>query len=159
FPQRRCPDPRGGGHGPGHRRQAAACIAPSVVHTPTGAGPRMAEQPGALSPVLKQATPAPAARAAGANLHDERDRPALGGPAAGGATSTGHCPPRAVDAAQRPRATLLHGQDTTVMRRPLLQLTGRLGGVLPEGIDQRFYVHSGSEAVEAALRLARQATG
>lgn len=45
------------------------------------------------------------------------------------------------------------------MHRPLLRLTERLGEVLPEGIDRLFFVNSGSEAVEAALRLARQATG
>src|SRR5690606_3659919 len=35
----------------------------------------------------------------------------------------------------------------------------RLGTVLPEGLDSLFFANSGSEAVEAALRLARQATG
>ena len=64
-----------------------------------------------------------------------------------------------VAAAQEQVATLIHGQYTTVMHRPLLRLTERLGEVLPEGLDRLFYVNSGSEAVEAALRLARQATG
>jgi 4-aminobutyrate aminotransferase len=46
-----------------------------------------------------------------------------------------------------------------VMHRPLLDLTERLGEVLPEHLDALFFVNSGSEAVEASVRLARHATG
>lgn len=119
----------------------------------------MAEQSAALSPLLKQATPVHAARGEGVYIYDEDDRRYLDFTAGIGVTSTGHCHPRVVDAAQRQVATLVHGQYTTVMHRPLLQLTERLGSVLPQGLDRLFYVNSGSEAVEAALRLARQATG
>ncbi|QBI56591.1 aspartate aminotransferase family protein [Streptomonospora litoralis] len=119
----------------------------------------MAEQSAALSPLLKQATPVLAARGEGVYIYDEDDRRYLDFTAGIGVTSTGHCHPRVVEAAQRQVATLVHGQYTTVMHRPLLRLTERLGSVLPEGIDRLFYVNSGSEAVEAALRLARQATG
>ncbi|MCY9786778.1 aminotransferase class III-fold pyridoxal phosphate-dependent enzyme [Nocardiopsis sp. EMB25] len=112
-----------------------------------------------LSPILKQATPVLAARGEGAYLYDEDDRRYLDFTAGIGVTSTGHCHPRVVAAAQEQVATLIHGQYTTVMHRPLLRLTERLGDVLPEGVDRLFYVNSGSEAVEAALRLARQATG
>jgi 4-aminobutyrate aminotransferase len=63
-----------------------------------------------------------------------------------------------VEATQRQAATLVHAQYTTVLHEPLLTLTERLGDVLPAGLDALFYVASGSEAVEAALRLARHAT-
>lgn len=112
-----------------------------------------------LSPALKQATPVIAARGEGVYIYDEDDRRFLDFTAGIGVTSTGHCHPKVVAAAQEQVATLIHGQYTTVMHRPLLRLTERLGEVLPEGIDRLFYVNSGSEAVEAALRLARQATG
>ncbi|MGP4016097.1 aspartate aminotransferase family protein [Saccharopolyspora sp. 5N708] len=112
-----------------------------------------------LSPVLKQATPVLAARGEGVYLFDEQDRRYLDFTAGIGVTSTGHCHPRVVEAAQRQVGTLIHGQYTTVMHRPLLRLTERLGDVLPVGLDRLFYVNSGSEAVEAAVRLARQATG
>ncbi|MFY7064908.1 aspartate aminotransferase family protein [Nocardiopsis changdeensis] len=112
-----------------------------------------------LSPVLKQATPVVAARGEGAHIYDEDGRRYLDFTAGIGVTSTGHCHPRVVAAAQEQVATLVHGQYTTLLHRPLLKLTERLGGVLPAGIDRLFYVNSGSEAVEAALRLARQATG
>jgi 4-aminobutyrate aminotransferase len=38
-------------------------------------------------------------------------------------------------------------------------LVERLGEVLPPSLDRMFFANSGSEAIEAALRLARQATG
>lgn len=112
-----------------------------------------------LSPVLKQATPVHAARGEGVYLYDIEDRRYLDFTAGIGVTSTGHCHPRVVEAAQRQVGTLIHGQYTTVMHEPLLRLTERLGEVLPDGLDALFYANSGSEAVEAALRLARHATG
>ncbi|MBE2998232.1 aspartate aminotransferase family protein [Nocardiopsis sp. HNM0947] len=112
-----------------------------------------------LSPVLKQATPVLAERGEGVHIYDEDGRRFLDFTAGIGVTSTGHCHPKVVAAAQEQVGKLIHGQYTTVMHRPLLRLTERLGEVLPQGLDRLFYVNSGSEAVEAALRLARQATG
>jgi 4-aminobutyrate aminotransferase len=112
-----------------------------------------------LSQVLKQATGVVAARGEGVLLYDEDDRRYLDFTAGIGVTSTGHCHPRVVEAAQRQVGTLIHGQYTTVMHRPLLTLVDRMGEVLPDGLDRMFFANSGSEAVEAALRLSRQATG
>lgn len=111
-----------------------------------------------LSPILQQATGVLAARGEGVHLFDEAGREYLDFTAGIGVTSTGHCHPRVVEAAQRQVATLIHAQYTTVMHRPLLDLVDRLGGVLPEGLDRMFFANSGSEAIEAALRLSRQAT-
>jgi 4-aminobutyrate aminotransferase len=112
-----------------------------------------------LSPILRQATPVLAARGEGVHLFDEAGRRYLDFTAGIGVTSTGHCHPKVVAAAQRQVATLVHGQYTTVMHRPLLELSERLGDVLPGGLDALFFVNSGSEAVEASVRLARHATG
>jgi 4-aminobutyrate aminotransferase len=76
-----------------------------------------------------------------------------------GVTSTGHCHPHVVEAARRQIGSLIHGQYTTVMHQPMLELVDRLGSVLPAGLDSLFFANSGSEAVEASLRLSRQATG
>lgn len=112
-----------------------------------------------LSPLLKQATPVVAARGEGALLFDEQDRRYLDFTAGIGVTSTGHAHPDVVAAAQEQVAKIVHAQYTTVMHRPLLDLVDRMSEVLPAGLDSMFFVNSGSEAVEAALRLARQATG
>ena len=112
-----------------------------------------------LSETLKQATGVIAARGEGVFLFDEDDRRYLDFTAGIGVTSTGHCHPRVVEAAQRQVGTLIHAQYTTVMHRPLLTLVDRLSEVLPAGLDRMFFANSGSEAVEASLRLVRQATG
>ena len=112
-----------------------------------------------LSPLLKQATPVIVERGEGVYLYDEQGRRFLDFTAGIGVTSTGHCHPRVVAAAQEQVAKLIHGQYTTVMHRPLLTLAERLGEVLPKPLDSVFFVNSGSEAVEASLRLARHATG
>ncbi|WP_010146049.1 aspartate aminotransferase family protein [Serinicoccus profundi] len=112
-----------------------------------------------LSPLLKQATPVVAARGEGALIFDEQDRRYLDFTAGIGVTSTGHAHPDVVAAAQEQVAKIVHAQYTTVMHRPLLDLVDRMSDVLPAGLDSMFFVNSGSEAVEAALRLARQATG
>ena len=113
----------------------------------------------ALSPHLRQATPVVAARGEGVHLYGEDGRRYLDFTAGIGVTSTGHCHPKVVAAAQEQVGTLIHGQYTTVMHQPLRQLVDKLGEVLPTGLDSLFFTNSGSEAVEAALRLARQATG
>jgi acetylornithine/succinyldiaminopimelate/putrescine aminotransferase len=112
-----------------------------------------------LSQILKKATGVVASRGEGVLLYDEDDRRYLDFTAGIGVTSTDHCHPRVVEAAQRQVATLIHGQYTTVLHRPLLTLVERLGDVLPPGLDRMFFANSGSVAIEAALRLSRQATG
>ena len=112
-----------------------------------------------LSPLLKQATPVVVDHGEGVYLYDLDGNRHLDFTAGIGVTSTGHCHPRVVEAARAQVGKLIHGQYTTVMHKPLLELTERLGEVLPSGLDSLFFANSGSEAVEAALRLARQATG
>jgi len=109
--------------------------------------------------VLQQATPVLAARGEGAYLFDDDGRRYLDFTSGIGVVATGHCHPRVVEAAQRQVATLIHGQYTTVSSRPLRELIPRLGEVLPDGLDALFFANAGSESVEAAMRLARQATG
>lgn len=115
--------------------------------------------PATLSPLLKQATPVQVAFGRGAVLTDIDGREYLDFTSGIGVTSTGHCHPHVVEAAQEQVGQLIHGQYTTVMHQPLRRLVERLGEVLPEGLDSVFFANSGSEAVESSLRLARQATG
>ena len=112
-----------------------------------------------LSPVLKQATPVVVDHARGSWIYGTDGREYLDFTTGIGVTSTGHCHPEVVAAAQEQVGKIIHAQYTTVMHKPLLELTDKLGEVLPEGLDSVFYANSGSEAVEASIRLARMATG
>jgi len=112
-----------------------------------------------LSPLLKQATPVVVERALGSWIYGTDGEKYLDFTTGIGVTSTGHCHPRVVEAAREQAGIIIHAQYTTVMHKPLIALTERLGEVLPSGLDSIFYANSGSEAVEASIRLARMATG
>ncbi len=76
-----------------------------------------------------------------------------------GVTNTGHAHPRVVAAVQAQAAKLLHGQQNIVYHEPGLRLYERLSRLLPGGPWGAFLSNSGAEAVEAAVKLARVATG
>src|SRR5699024_144814 len=121
--------------------------------------PMVANGQGHLSPLLKQATDVLVDHGEGCYLYATDDRRYLDFTAGIGVTSTGHSHPKVVAAAQEQIGKIIHAQYTTVSHRPLLDLTNRLSEILPQGLDSLFFANSGSEAVEAALRLVRQATG
>jgi len=75
-----------------------------------------------------------------------------------GVTSTGHCHPRVVRAAQEQAARLIH-VSTTVVNTRLLELAERLVAVTPPGLEMLFFHSAGAEAVEAAIKLTRRVTG
>jgi len=76
-----------------------------------------------------------------------------------GVTNTGHCHPKVVAAAQAQAARVIHAQINIIYHRPVLELVEALAPVVPPGLDTFFFGNSGAEAVEAALKLARQAMG
>ena len=76
-----------------------------------------------------------------------------------GVTNTGHAHPRVVAAIQAQAAKLLHGQQNIVYHEPGLRLYERLASLLPGGPWGAFLSNSGAEAVEAAVKLARVASG
>jgi 4-aminobutyrate aminotransferase len=74
-------------------------------------------------------------------------------------TSTGHCHPAVVAAIQEQAARFIHSQ-VNCYRNPLVEQLGeRLAGITPTGIDTFFFTNSGAEATEAAVKLAKHATG
>ncbi len=114
---------------------------------------------GRLSPLLKQVSGITAVRGEGCYLFDQSGDRYLDMASGIGVTSTGHCHPKVVAAAKQQVETLIHGQYTTVKHPRLLELAERLGARMPDPIDSLFFASAGTEAVEGALRLARQATG
>ena len=76
-----------------------------------------------------------------------------------GVTNTGHAHPRVAAAVAAQAVRLLHGQQNIVFHEPGLRLYERLAQLLPGGPWGAFLSNSGAEAVEAAIKLARAATG
>ena len=69
----------------------------------------------------------------------------------------GHCHPRVVDAAAGQMANL--NTNTRYLHDHLVEYARRLAETMPGDLEVCFFVCSGSEANELALRLARSATG
>jgi len=76
-----------------------------------------------------------------------------------GVTNTGHAHPRVAAAVAAQAAKLLHGQQNIMYHEAGLRLYDRLAHVLPGEGWGAFLSNSGAEAVEAAVKLARVATG
>lgn len=112
-----------------------------------------------LSPVWPHYTPIIASRAEGAYVYDLEGTEYLDFTCGIGVTNTGHCHPRVVEAVRRQAGLLLHGQINIIVHQPILDLIAELRSILPPKIDGFFFSNSGAEAVEGALKLARQATG
>jgi 4-aminobutyrate aminotransferase len=76
-----------------------------------------------------------------------------------GVTNLGHCHPAVTNAAQAQAGKLVHGQINIAFQKPYLDLVESLLPLMPhKSLDTVFFWNSGTEAVEAAVKLARQAT-
>lgn len=75
-------------------------------------------------------------------------------------SSVGHNNPKVVEAVQRQAADYMHvmvyGE---MLERPQIALARKLAGLLPGTLGNVFFVNSGAEAVEGALKLAKRYTG
>lgn len=79
-----------------------------------------------------------------------------------GVTNLGHCHPGVTAAAQAACGQLVHCAQNIMRHRPLVDLINKLTDLRVSrnsGLDSWFFWNSGSEAVEAAVKLARMATG
>lgn len=112
-----------------------------------------------LSPVWTHLTHIQPVRGEGVYLYDAAEKRYLDFTAGIGVVSTGHCHPRVVAAIQTQAAQLLFGQINCVLPPPTLLLAEKLQEVTPPAIDRFFISNSGAEATEAAIKLAKAATG
>ncbi|MFA9446994.1 aspartate aminotransferase family protein [Egicoccus sp. AB-alg6-2] len=76
-----------------------------------------------------------------------------------GVVNTGHCHPAVVEAVRNQAGRFLHAQVNCYRHDRLEALGARLAEVTPAGIERFFFANSGAEATEAAVKLAKQATG
>ncbi len=94
-------------------------------------------------------------RGRGQYLYDRQGRAYLDG--VNNVCHVGHCHPRVVAAAREQIVEL--NTNTRYLHPNIGRLAERLSGLFPEPLEVCFFVNSGSEANELALRLARTATG
>ncbi len=112
-----------------------------------------------LSPVWTHLTSIVAERGEGCYLYDQNGTQYLDFTCGIAVTNTGHCHPKVVEAIRKQAGLLLHGQATIVYNKPVLELIEELRTVVPPSLDGFFFTNSGAEAIEGAMKLARQATG
>ena len=114
---------------------------------------------GNLSPVWTRIFSIEADHAQGSFIYDIHGNKYMDFTCGIGVTNTGHCHPRVVEAIQKQAGLLIHGQANIVIHKPMLELVEQLKTIVNPEIDGFFFTNSGAEAVEGAIKLARQATG
>lgn len=112
-----------------------------------------------LSPVWSRIFSIEADHAQGSYIYDVHGNMFLDFTCGIGVTNTGHCHPRVVEAIQKQAGLLIHGQANIVFHKPMLELVAELKTIINPTIDGFFFTNSGAEAVEGAIKLARNATG
>lgn len=112
-----------------------------------------------LSPVWSHLTTMQPTRGEGVYLFDDGGERWTDFTSGIGVVNTGHAHPRVVAAVREQAQRLLFAQMNIVISPLAASLAERLAGLTPEGIDRFFFSNSGAEATEAAVKLARHATG
>ncbi len=100
------------------------------------------------------------ARAEGIYLYDPSGRQFIDLVAGISVSNVGHRHPRVLDAIRDQLDKYLHlNVYGEFIQAPQVHLAERLAGLLPEKLDSVYFVNSGSEAIEGALKLAKRFTG
>jgi 4-aminobutyrate aminotransferase len=113
-----------------------------------------------VSPSYTRSYPLVAKTASGAIVEDVDGNRFLDFSAGIAVCSTGHCHPDVVRAIQNQAASLIHMSGTDFYYEQMPHLAQMLESLMPDGGAWRcFFGNSGAEAIEAAMKLARYATG
>jgi 4-aminobutyrate aminotransferase len=113
-----------------------------------------------LSPSYTRSYPLVAKRGEGAMIEDVDGNRFLDMNAGIAVVATGHCHPRVVSAIQKQAAELIHMSGTDFYYENMVLLAEKLARLAPGDVPRRVYFgNSGTEAVEAAIKMARYHTG
>lgn len=113
-----------------------------------------------LSPSYTRCYPLVVDHAEGAMIEDVDGNRFLDFNAGIAVCATGHCHPKVVAAIQAQSANLIHMSGTDFYYENMIEFAEKLAQVAPGGTDRRVYFgNSGTEAVEASMKLARYTTG
>jgi len=113
-----------------------------------------------ISPSYTRSYPLVAERGEGAMVEDPDGNRFLDFAAGIAVVATGHCHPRVVKAIQEQAAKLIHMSGTDFYYENMVALAEKLAVLVPGNGPRRVYFgNSGTEAVEAAIKLARYHSG
>jgi len=113
-----------------------------------------------ISPSYTRSYPLVASRGEGAIVEDVDGNRFLDCSAGIAVVATGHCHPKVVEAIRRQAARLIHMSGTDFYYQNMVDLAQKLAGMTPGGLPRKVYFgNSGTEAIEAAIKLARYHTG
>lgn len=101
-----------------------------------------------------------AAKAQGAYFYDQEGKAYIDFSGGIGVLNAGHCPPAVSRAIAKQAGTLMHTFFNLLTHEPYVLLAEKLVEILPHGESTKvLFLNSGAEAVENAIKIARQATG
>ncbi len=113
-----------------------------------------------VSPSYTRSYPLVVARGKGAMIEDVDGNRFLDCTAGIAVVSTGHCHPKVVEAIQQQAERLIHMSGTDFYYQNFVELAEKLSMLAPGDMPRRVaFGNSGTEAIEAALKLARYHTG
>ncbi|KRT15596.1 aminotransferase class III [Pedobacter ginsenosidimutans] len=99
-------------------------------------------------------------RAKGIYIYDAQNRKHIDLIAGIGVSNVGHCHPAVVKAIQEQAETYMHlmvyGE---YVQTPQVNFAKALADILPQGLSCTYFLNSGTEAVEGAMKLAKRYTG
>jgi 2,2-dialkylglycine decarboxylase (pyruvate) len=98
------------------------------------------------------------ARASGSWLETADGRSVLDFTSGQICATIGHSHPRIVEAVRRSLGEAVH-LNSGLLSEPVLALAERIAGLMPAGLDRSMFLSTGGEANEAAVRMAKLATG
>ena len=98
-------------------------------------------------------------RGEGSYLYTETGEKLLDFTSGIGVNSTGHSHPKVVKAIAEQAENLIFSQINCASHNMLIELADELKTLVPRDLTRFFYAQSGSEAVEAAVKLAKHASG
>jgi len=132
--------------------------------TPSLPGPKaasiIARDHAVLSPSYTRDYPLVAARGEGAIIEDVDGNRFLDCNAGIAVVAAGHCHPRIVESIRKQAETLIHMSGTDFYYENMVALAEKLAQLAPGDVPRRVYFgNSGTEAVEAAIKMARYHTG
>jgi 4-aminobutyrate aminotransferase/(S)-3-amino-2-methylpropionate transaminase len=109
---------------------------------------------------VKKVQPIVVARALGATVWDENGREYLDLFSGISVVNAGHCNPEVVEAAAEQMRRLVHCNSYLYHNKPTADFAEALAGIMPSpDLRVSFFANSGAEAVEGAIRVAKQFTG